>query len=97
MPKPRTINKTQLIEEVHELAGINKKDAKTAVNAALQIIGETLSKGGSVKLASFGSFNVVKRKKRVGVNPRDPVQKIKIPARKVPVFKPSKVLKENVR
>jgi len=97
MPKPRTLNKTDLVNEVAEIANIPKKNAKEAVNAVLHIISETLTKGGSVKLASFGSFNVVKRKKRKGVNPRKPSQKINIPARKVPVFEPSKILKEQVR
>ena len=45
----------------------------------------------------FGTFKVVKRAARTGVNPQNPTQKIKIPARKAPVFRPGKGLKEAVR
>ena len=47
--------------------------------------------------AGFGTFRVSKRTARTGVNPRNPSQKIKIPAMKVAVFKAGKALKEAVR
>lgn len=63
----------------------------------IQIITADLKKGNNVVLTGFGTFRVSKRAARTGVNPRNPSQKIKIPAMKVPVFKAGKALKEAVR
>ncbi|MDP8220753.1 MAG: HU family DNA-binding protein, partial [Candidatus Stygibacter frigidus] len=57
--------------------------------------GGALKKGDKVSLVGFGTFKVAERKARTGVNPSTG-KKIKIPARKVPVFKPGKKLKESV-
>jgi len=60
------------------------------------LIEKSLIKGVSVKVSGFGTFEIRHRKARVGVKPRT-TAKIKIPATKVVAFKPSKVLKENVK
>lgn len=55
-----------------------------------------LRKKDGVKLVGFGTFSVSARKARVGRNPQTG-EEIQIPARKVPVFRPGKELKESVR
>jgi DNA-binding protein HU-beta len=63
----------------------------------LGLITSELKKGGTVTITGFGTFRVSKRAARTGVNPRNPSQKIKIPAMKLPAFKAGKSLKDSVR
>ena len=89
------MNKTELIGIVAERSGIAKKDAERVVNATFETIAAELKKGGKVQLSGFGSFEVKAREARVGRNPHTK-EAIRIPASKVPAFKPSKVLKDIV-
>ncbi len=82
------MNRTELANEVAANAGINKATAKAALDAALESISQTLAKGEKVALLNFGTFSIVEKDARVGINPRTK-EKIEIPARKVVKFKPS--------
>jgi DNA-binding protein HU-beta len=90
------LNKQQLISEVAKRAGIKKKDAESAINATIAAITDELAKGGLVRLIGFGTFSVIQKKERTGINPRDPKKTIKIPARKTAKFKPGKALRDKV-
>lgn len=90
------MNKAQLVSEVAKRAGLTKKDSKAAVDAVLSAIKDALSKGQKVRLIGFGTFEVRKRAKRRGKNPKTG-QVINIPERKVPAFKPSSELKKAVK
>ena len=89
------MNKTELIAAVAESAGLSKKDTERVINAALDSITTALSKGEKVQISGFGTFEVKDREARIGRNPHTK-EAIEIPATKVPVFKPSKALKDNV-
>ncbi len=89
------MNKAELIAAAAEQAGLSKKDTETVVNAAIDAIVASLQKGDKVQLVGFGAFEVKERAERIGRNPRTKEQ-IKIPASKVPVFKPGKALKDAV-
>ena len=89
------MNKADLVAAVAEKAGISKKDSEKAVNAAFDAITEALVAGDKVQLVGFGAFEVKKRAERIGRNPKTK-ESIKIPASKVPVFKPGKALKDIV-
>jgi DNA-binding protein HU-beta len=89
------MNKTELIAAVAQSTGISKKDVERVVTAALDSITDTLTQGEKVQLAGFDSFEVKTREARVGRNPLTK-QSIEIPASRVPGFKPSKALKDNV-
>ncbi|MCK4918012.1 MAG: HU family DNA-binding protein [Candidatus Omnitrophica bacterium] len=88
------MNKAELIEELAKVL-CTKKEAGIAVNGVLDAIKATLKKKKEVAIAGFGTFKVVKRKARLGKNPQTGEQ-IKIPAKKAPVFRPGKALKELV-
>jgi len=90
------MNKEELVSAVAKKAGLSKKDSEEAIKAALDAIKDTLKKGGKVTFTGFGTFMVAKRAARKGVNPQTGAE-IKIPARKVPKFKPGKGLKEAVK
>ena len=89
------MNKTELIAAVAEKADLSKKDAEAAITATVDAITEALTQGEKVQLVGFGSFEVKTRAARVGRNPKTK-ESIKIPASKVPVFKPGKALKDIV-
>ena len=90
------MNKQELITEVATKGHLTKVEAKRAIEAFTETIAEELAKGERVKLVGFGTFESRERKARVGVNPRNPEEKIEIPAFKAPVFKVGKILKDKV-
>ena len=89
------MNKTELVAEVSEKAGLTKRDAEAAVKAIVDSVTEALAKGDKVQLVGFGTFEVKKREARIGRNPKTK-EEIQIPATKVPAFKPGKALKDIV-
>ncbi|MGB5217184.1 MAG: HU family DNA-binding protein [Smithella sp.] len=91
----QSMNKADLIEEVAKVT-CSKKEAVEAVDATLAAIKKSLKKGNAVTLVGFGTFDVKKRKARVGRNPQTG-KEIKIAAKKVPVFKAGKGLKDAVK
>ncbi|RXZ38925.1 HU family DNA-binding protein [Oxalobacteraceae bacterium CAVE-383] len=89
------MNKTELIEQIADKAGISKAASNRALDALIEAVSKTLKKNGSVTLIGFGTFSVSKRAARAGRNPRTG-EAIKIKAAKVPKFKPGKGLKDAV-
>ncbi len=89
------LNKQNLVDAIVKEVDIKKVDAEKALKATLEAITTELKKGGTVTLIGFGTFSVLKRQARKGKNPRTG-EALKIPARKVPKFKPGKDLRELV-
>ncbi len=89
------MNKNELISAVAEKAGITKKDAERIVSATFETITAELVKGERVQLSGFGIFETKTRAARAG---RNPVTKktIQIPESRVPAFKASKTLKDQI-
>ncbi|MDE7438323.1 MAG: HU family DNA-binding protein [Muribaculaceae bacterium] len=82
------MNKTDLVNEVAAKAQLNKVAAKAAVDAVLESIGQALANEDKVQLIGFGTFAVVEKPARTGINPQTK-EKIEIAARKVVKFKPA--------
>ena len=82
------MNKTDLINEIAAKAGLNKNDARKALDATLESIEQALANDDKVQLIGFGTFSVVEKDARTGINPRTK-EKIEIAARKVVKFKPA--------
>ena len=89
------MNKAELAEEASGKTGLTKKVTQNVIDAVIETIGDTLSRGEKVTLVGFGTFQVASRKARRGVNPRTR-ESINIPAKKVPKFVPGKTLKEKI-
>ena len=89
------MNKTELIAATAEKAGLTKKDAERALNAAFEAITASLVAGDKVQVSGFGIFETKKREARTGRNPLTK-ETIQIPATRVPGFKASKTLKDAV-
>ena len=89
------MNKTELVANVAEKAGLTKKDAEKAVNALFSSIEEALVANDKVQMIGFGTFEVKERAARTGRNPQTGAE-IAIPASKNPVFKAGKARKDAV-
>jgi len=89
------MNKTELIAIAAENAGLRKKDTERVLNAAIDAISLALVRGEKVQLSGFGTFETKTREARVGRNPHTK-EAIEIPATRVPAFKASKALKDNI-
>ncbi|MDE7355937.1 MAG: HU family DNA-binding protein [Rikenellaceae bacterium] len=90
------MNKAELISAIATEAKISKVDAKKALDAFITVTGNTLKKGDKITLVGFGTFSVVKKPARTGLNPRTKAA-IKIPAKTVAKFKPGSELSELVK
>lgn len=85
------MNKTDLVNEIAAKAELTKEQAKKALNACLESIEQALANEDKVQLIGFGTFSVVEKPERTGVNPSTG-EKITIAARKAVKFKPASEL-----
>ena len=91
------MKKEGLVEAVMQAAGLeSKKQAQTVVETVFDTIVKTLGRGEEVAVTGFGTFRVVKRAARMGVNPKTG-EKIQIAASTKPKFRAGKLLKEAVK
>jgi DNA-binding protein HU-beta len=88
------MNKSELVEAVGKHFE-SKAAAERAVGSVLEAIKKGLKKDGKVQLVGFGTFEVRKRKARMGRNPQTG-ESIKIKASKTVGFKPGKALKSSI-
>jgi DNA-binding protein HU-beta len=86
------MNKAKLVEHMSKLTKMPKASCKKALEAFIKSVGQSLKSGKSVVLTGFGSFSIMKRKARTGVNPATH-KKMQIPAKRVAKFKPGKALR----
>lgn len=89
------MNKAELIDAIGKKSKLNKKTSEAVLNAYITVVKGALKKGEKVALVGFGTFEVRKRAERKGMNPQTK-KPITIPAKKAPVFKAGKELKELV-
>jgi DNA-binding protein HU-beta len=91
------VTKQEFVDAVAQKSGLNRREAGQAVEAVLETITEALRRRDSVAFTGFGKFVTSERKARMGVNPRNPSQKVHIPAATVPKFTAGSSLKQTVR
>ena len=91
------VTKQDFIDRVATKADLNKREAAKAVDAFLDTITESLRRRDSITFTGFGKFSTADRAARMGVNPRNPGQKVEIPAATVPKFSAGSALKQAVK
>lgn len=91
----KTVTRAQLSEAVYQEVGLSRNESAQLVEAVLQEISDSLVEGDAVKISSFGSFSVRQKGGRVGRNPKTG-EEVPIAPRRVLVFRPSHVLKEQI-
>jgi len=91
----KTVTRAQLAEAVYQEVGLSRNESAELVESVLQEVADTLVKGETVKISSFGSFVVRHKGGRVGRNPKTG-EEVPIEPRRVLVFRPSQVLKDRI-
>ncbi len=91
------MNKLQFTEKLAAKLGITHTDSERFLNTAIAIIYTELKGGDKVNISGFGQFSVSHRASRIGVNPRQPSQKITIPELNTPKFKAGEAFKEAIK
>ncbi|MEO6224106.1 MAG: integration host factor subunit beta [Vicinamibacterales bacterium] len=90
---PQTMTKAELVEEVSRVSDLTKKHSEVIVDSVFQTIIDALHRGEKIELRGFGSFRLRQREPRKGRNPKTG-DKVDVPPKKVPYFKPGKELKD---
>ena len=91
----KTITRAHLSNAVYQELGISLQDSTQMVDAFFEEISDILSDNESVKLSSFGTFNLRHKKARIGRNPKTGIE-VPITPRTVLSFNPSNLLKKRV-
>jgi DNA-binding protein HU-beta len=91
------VTKQEFVDQVAQKSGLSRRDAGEAVDAFLATVTDTLKSGDSITFTGFGKFSTAHRAAREGVNPRNPSEKVHIPAATVPKFSAGSQLKGAVK
>jgi DNA-binding protein HU-beta len=91
------VTKQEFVDRLASKADLSRRDAAKAVDAFLDTVTESLRGGEEVAFTGFGKFSTQRRAARQGVNPRNPSEKVHIPAATVPRFSAGSQLKSAVR
>jgi DNA-binding protein HU-beta len=91
------VTKQEFVDQVASKTNMSRREAADAVDAVLDSITDTLKGGGEINFTGFGKFSTQFRKERQGVNPRNPSEKVTIPAATVPKFSAGSSLKQAVK
>ena len=91
-----TLTKADIVEELNDEIGLNKREAKELVDMLFNDIKDLLSEGHEVKISGFGNFQLRNKSSRPGRNPRTG-EDVEITARRVVTFKSGQKLKESVK
>ena len=90
-----TVTRAQLSEAVYHEVGLSRNESAELVESVLREVSETLTRGETVKISSFGSFSVRQKGERIGRNPKTG-EEVPIKPRRVLVFRASNVLKGRI-
>ena len=90
------MTRSDIVEELAaRFAQLTHRDAESAVKTILDAMSDALVRGNRIEIRGFGSFSVSRRPPRVGRNPRSG-ERVQVPEKRVPHFKPGKALREAV-
>jgi DNA-binding protein HU-beta len=89
------VNKVELVSSIAKSSGLKNAEAELALEAFIASVSNALKSGDEVRLLGFGTFSATKRPATEGRNPRTG-EKIAIPAKVIPKFRPGKQLKDAV-
>ena len=93
--KEHTVTKAELVEEVTRVTELPRKDSEAVVEVIFESIITALQADDKIEIRGFGSFRTRERRGRAGRNPKTG-EKVEVPKKKIPYFKPSKELKDHV-
>ncbi len=89
------MTKADLVEKVTATGDLTRRDGEVIVDILFDAVIDALKSGDKIEIRGFGSFRTRQRKPRIGRNPKTG-EKVDVPAKRVPFFKPSKELRDIV-
>ena len=89
------MTKADLVEEVTQIGDLTRRDGEVVVDTVFDAVIQALQTGDKIEIRGFGSFRTRQRNSRIGRNPKTG-EKVDVPAKRVPFFKPSKELRDLV-
>ncbi len=89
------MTKADLIEEVSKVVEMTRKESEIIVETIFDSIVKSLRSGDKIEIRGFGSFRTRQRQARIGRNPKSG-ERVEVPAKRIPFFKPSKELRDIV-
>ena len=89
------VTRHELCDAVHRRVGLSRTESSAFVELVLEEIKDSIARGETVKLSSFGTFTVRKKGQRMGRNPKTRVD-VPISPRRVVVFKASAIMKQRI-
>ena len=89
------MTKADLVDQVTALGSMTRRDGEVIVETFFEGIIEAVAADNKVEIRGFGSFRTRQRNARTGRNPKTG-DKVEVPAKRVPYFKPSKELRDMV-
>ncbi|MCL6545477.1 MAG: integration host factor subunit beta [Bryobacteraceae bacterium] len=89
------MTKADLIDEVSRLVDLTRKESEVIVEVIFDSIVKSLRGGDKIEIRGFGSFRTRERQARIGRNPKTG-ERVEVPPKRIPYFKPSKELKDLV-
>ena len=89
------MTKADMVESIHREIGLTKKDIALVVDEVFDMIKADILKAENVKISGFGNFEVKKRGRRIGRNPKTGEETV-IEPRTIVVFRPSQIFKDDV-
>ena len=90
------MTKSELIKRFSKHCPQGKQDAEVAVQAILDVLAESLTRGQRIEIRGFGIFSLHYRLPRIGRNPKSG-KEVKVPAKYVPHFKVGKELRDRIK
>lgn len=92
----QTITKKNLVNSISQEKGIHPNDVRSVIQAFLDKMIDSLAEGNRLEFRDFGVFEVVKRKQKIGRNPKNAAVPIVIPSRNAVKFTPGKKMKKDI-
>jgi integration host factor subunit beta len=89
------MTKADLIDEVSRVVEVTRKDSEVIVDSIFDSVVRSLKLGEKIEIRGFGSFRTRQRQSRIGRNPKTG-ERVEVPSKRIPYFKPSKELKDLV-
>ena len=89
------MTKADLVDKVTSLGDLTRRDGEVIVDTLFESVIGALKEGDKIEIRGFGSFRTRQRKSRIGRNPKTG-ERVDVPAKRVPFFKPSKELRDTV-
>ena len=84
-----------LANKIYKNLGFSKNISSTIIDDFFESLSSVLIKNNKIKISSFGTFQVINKRERIGRNPKTKVD-VKISARKIVKFKPSNFIKKKI-